>query len=153
MLCHNVCRGFRTQVTNEFFLTTILKPVSDKLKIDVLFCIERVTYQELPQNNAKCKKKGRQKGRAKRALLLLMPFFLHCALFWGNSWQVTLSIQNSSWKEIASILQKPREHIRVSELHPFKKQKEKKTGAKLAAKPPTFDAPFQSFGGLELTRA
>ena len=40
----------------------------------LLFCIERVTYQELPQNNAKCKKKGRQKGRAKRAPLLMRPF-------------------------------------------------------------------------------
>ena len=40
----------------------------------LLFCIERVTYQELPQNNAKCKKKGRQKGRAKRAPLCLRPF-------------------------------------------------------------------------------
>ena len=65
---------------------------------NILFCIERVTYQELPQSGAKCNKKGLQKGRAKRAPLLLRPCLLHFALFWGSSWYATLSVQNSRLK-------------------------------------------------------
>ena len=37
--------------------------------------LHAVTYQELPPNNAKCSKTGEQKGRAKRAPLLLGQFF------------------------------------------------------------------------------
>ena len=52
----------------------------------VLFCTERVTYQELPQNNAKCNKKGLSNKRARFARPFCRPFLLHFALFWGNSW-------------------------------------------------------------------
>ena len=41
---------------------------------ELLFLTERVTYQELPQNNAKCTKKGRQNWGAKRPILLMRPF-------------------------------------------------------------------------------
>ena len=47
----------------------------NKLEEVVLFCAERITYQELPQNNAKCSnKKAGKNGAASRPILLMRPF-------------------------------------------------------------------------------
>ena len=62
------------------------QPAEESFQNSLLFCIERVTYQELPQNNAKFKKKGLSNKRARGARPFCRPFFLHFALFWGNSW-------------------------------------------------------------------
>ena len=51
------------------------------LFFNLLFYTERVRNQELPQNYTKCGKKGWQKGRAKRAPLLMRPLLHIFAVF------------------------------------------------------------------------
>ena len=50
----------RLPVVREGRLDRFFENTPQKAKTTILFCIERVTYQELPQNNAKCKKKGQR---------------------------------------------------------------------------------------------